>query len=730
MLAVLKEAAESDTSPHHVQIRNFLQARLAERHRSHAAAAKKAALPPRPDKSTAPKPGTLPLLVNVTPEPTPENPKPKIVYDTPNRPLRKGQLGGTGKRKIPHMDMMGDFPFMRFTKPQPRIIHRVLFNKYRKRELRMEMRQEFTQGTREDMVLEDDWEKSVADLIRKKQGLPRLEAYEWAKPDSKVKWKLLSREKQVKKENEWIDENDAGSGMGGDFRSYAWTLHEHGVEYLTEKLWRQREQNIAMADAMRKLIIEEKRLAAEERIEDRRNKYIAGKKKWQAKMKAKHGDEWYIVANQNRKRRKAEEEKNQQDIRKRNIMKRAKLLAWMKEKSRAKIRREHWAKVKVEKAERTRANKVRIQQQLRRKLKRDRMEKEGTLEWKPWKPSPTAARPVTSLSSPQPSREKPRQEREGPTLASSRAFKKSIPGKSKQESTTQPIVEDAPVHRKRTKEERTAAYQQRLKDDAQKKEQRIQEQEGRRRQAEQVVDERQSSGEQITDPELLRAKKRLEYAEIERQFEKGQLTNPEQAKHLAKEARIKKHADLLVQHQKEKARKPRWLTKAEIAQKHSALILQHAKEKAQRRLDIEINRTNRLEKERMAKSARMKTTTPKVPEASKTPNQKLPKEDKQAKHKALTKVQEEELMARGSVARLLEAKRAKPESPLVPMGRAPKINKSKDQKVMEASRLSPEDKKARDEARRKGWEEKMLKVHGENWRELMVKSRGKVATRT
>ncbi|KAI1260654.1 hypothetical protein F5Y18DRAFT_248461 [Xylariaceae sp. FL1019] len=712
MLAVLKDAAESDSSPQHAQIREFLQARLVERHRSHAAAAKRAALPPRPDKSTAPKPGTIPLLVNVTPEPTDENPKPKIVYDTPNRPLRKGQLGGTGKRKVPHMDTMGEFPFMRFTKPQPRIIHRVLFDKNKKRFKRMSMRQEFTEGTRDDMVLEDEWEKSVADLMRREQGLSALEAYDWSKPNSKVKWKLLSRGKQIEEENEWMNEHDAGPGTGQDDRSYAWTLYEHGVQYLSEKLWIEREKNIAIADAMRKLIIEEKRLAAEEHKEDKRNKYIAGKKLWQEKMKAKHGDEWYIVANQNRRRRKVEEEKNQKKIRRQNTMKRLKLLAWMKEKQRAKIRREYWAKVKAERV------KVWEARQIAKRLRKSGRMVEETLELKPQEPTPAAERPVADLSSAKQSREKllqeHRQKRHDTT--SDKSIAAGI-----QEKPSKPIIDEESVRRKLTKEERTAAYQQRLKNDAERKEQRLQEQEAQRRHAESTVLEHKNTGKPITDPSLLKAKRRLETAE---QFEKGQLANSEQAKQLAKEARIKKHADLLLQHQEAKAKKPRYLTKEEKAQRHAAMVLEHAKTKAQQRLENEKIRLEK-ERERLVQLMISKSHTAKRGRSAE-------RKERSKQVRVLKHVDMGERKPRADVMSVLEGKGAQLDGARVSreVARAPKMERVIEHRAREASRLSPEDKKVKDEERRKAWEEKMRMMHGEGWRELMVKSRGKVARGT
>ncbi|KAI1278292.1 hypothetical protein F5Y07DRAFT_71189 [Xylaria sp. FL0933] len=270
MLSVLQDAAASPSSQHHASIVAFLQSRLAERQRSLA----NRPPPPPPSynpKSDVPHPDTLPLLLKVSPPPSPSNPDPTPVYTTPHRPRPQSELGGTGRRKIPRLDLASDIPFLRFTKPQPALLSRVLRQKSEKRTGRM---QALTAMQAEDIPeaqLEDEWESQMAHL--------------------------MIAEKRVKRDNRssgdtihkgWQDEHDVGVGNRRDERSHAYTLERHGVRALADLLTRERVKEVAIADAMRQLIIQEKVLAAQEEAQ----RHAERRAKWEAKMLELHGEGW------------------------------------------------------------------------------------------------------------------------------------------------------------------------------------------------------------------------------------------------------------------------------------------------------------------------------------------------------------------------------------------------------------------------------------------------------
>ncbi|KAI1410658.1 hypothetical protein F5Y13DRAFT_70580 [Hypoxylon sp. FL1857] len=278
ILALLRSAASSpsSTSPNadHASIVAFLRARLAERNRTLTA---KEIHPPHsrnpPKPFSAPRPGTIPLLVNVTPAPTPENPNPKPVYATPSRPRPASELGGTGRRKIPHLDLASDMPMLRITKPQPALLSRVLTQKIRKRVGRMESILAFKEEDIPDAELEDEWEKAIGALLaREGQEKARLNGYSTGNGnvspeirEARAIW------------NEYKSQN-----------TFQQTIHLHGIVHLQNVLTNQREHEIARADAMRRLIEEETKLAEQENVQ----RAVEKRKRWEAKMLELHGEGW------------------------------------------------------------------------------------------------------------------------------------------------------------------------------------------------------------------------------------------------------------------------------------------------------------------------------------------------------------------------------------------------------------------------------------------------------
>ncbi|OTB09352.1 hypothetical protein M426DRAFT_18002 [Hypoxylon sp. CI-4A] len=268
ILALLRSAAAAATPPSspsanpsddYNSIITFLRARLAERSRTLAA---KEEHPPNsrtPRKpSTAPRPDAVPLLVNVTPAPTPANPNPKPVYATPSRPRPAAELGGSGRRKIPKLDMASDFPLLRLSKPQPGLLSRVLTQKIRRRVARAGSIHSFHEERLPNAELEDAWERSVRALLLEEKNAG-------------------TRDEAGRIRDEHRD--------GNTFRQTVWV---HGVVHTGKVLTEERAHQVARADAMRNLIAEETRLAEEEKAQ----RAVERRVRWEERMLEEHGAEW------------------------------------------------------------------------------------------------------------------------------------------------------------------------------------------------------------------------------------------------------------------------------------------------------------------------------------------------------------------------------------------------------------------------------------------------------
>ncbi|KAI5859298.1 hypothetical protein GGS23DRAFT_329115 [Durotheca rogersii] len=253
-----------ESNPNYASVIRLLRARLAERQRSHAAIAKNppySKTPPRPP-ATRP-PDYTPLLVNVTPEPTPENPRPRPVYATPSRPRPREELSGTGFRQVPRLDLAGDFPFLRLKKPQPASLSRVLTHNIRRRVARITTLQYMADELMPDAQLEDEWENRVAFLLSCQGNKPNhRDRYSPGYGDGGdttdsyfSSMTAESREAANIRADFWVD------------ATYSRTLHEHGILHLQNLLSEEREDQVARADAMRRLIEEERALAEQERAQ-------------------------------------------------------------------------------------------------------------------------------------------------------------------------------------------------------------------------------------------------------------------------------------------------------------------------------------------------------------------------------------------------------------------------------------------------------------------------------
>lgn len=253
-------ASTTSSSPEHAAIESFLRARLAERNATLAA---KEVHPPNSRNplppTSAPREGTRPLLVKISPPATPSNPFPVPEYATPHRPLPQSELGSTGstqgqeeeeeeddderrppgrwppRRQIPRLEMAGDFPFLRLTKPQPALLSRVLHQKNKKRVERIAAWTQFKEEDMLDAQEEDAWERTLA-----RNPQYSLEGCDHGRPDE----------------------------------TYEATVRQHGLQHLSDVLNQEREDSVARADAMRDLIRAETALRDQEeearRLERRR----------------------------------------------------------------------------------------------------------------------------------------------------------------------------------------------------------------------------------------------------------------------------------------------------------------------------------------------------------------------------------------------------------------------------------------------------------------------------
>ncbi|KAK8052629.1 hypothetical protein PG996_011930 [Apiospora saccharicola] len=249
MLALLTRVAKTpasstasslSSSPERAAIESFLRDRLAERNATLAA---KALHPPN---SRNPLPPPRPRA-KISPAPTRENPFPVPKYATPNRPLPQSELGSlaekTGRgsrRQIPRLDMAGEFPFLRLTKPQPLLLSRVLHQKNKKRVERIAAWTKFKEEDMIDAQEEDDWERTLHAFLSVEEACLH---------------------------------DGAGAGAG-DKATYEAAIREHGLQHLSDVLNQEREDSVARADAMRNLIKAEAALREQEeearRVERRR----------------------------------------------------------------------------------------------------------------------------------------------------------------------------------------------------------------------------------------------------------------------------------------------------------------------------------------------------------------------------------------------------------------------------------------------------------------------------
>ncbi len=114
--------------------------------------------------STAPNPDRIPLLTRTSPDGAPP------IYE-PTGPPRPLESFKSGVRKPPTLSATGGVAFLRFNKPQPRFLERVVRQKSLRRAGRIAKMMELGEEGMEDARAEDEWERLVAGLLaREHQG--------------------------------------------------------------------------------------------------------------------------------------------------------------------------------------------------------------------------------------------------------------------------------------------------------------------------------------------------------------------------------------------------------------------------------------------------------------------------------------------------------------------------------------------------------------------------------
>ncbi|KAL2135818.1 hypothetical protein VTI74DRAFT_6747 [Chaetomium olivicolor] len=220
-LTLLSRAADP-SSREHAEVLSFLRENTARviRIKEQAASEKASRV------STAPIEGRVTLLRKVSGEGEPPAYEPNV----PPRPLSSFR---SGVRKPPTLSATSGIPFLRFKKPQPRFLERVIRQKSQRRMKRLVKILELQEEGIEEAKQEDAWERLVAGMLAEQQG------------------------------QHW----DRGKKGGGGFEpTYKQTLEE-AVQYLSVVAEEERHDLVARGKAMWKIVLEEQEMALKEEKE-------------------------------------------------------------------------------------------------------------------------------------------------------------------------------------------------------------------------------------------------------------------------------------------------------------------------------------------------------------------------------------------------------------------------------------------------------------------------------
>jgi hypothetical protein len=304
MLTTLDRAADAST-PEHAEVLQFLQARAAEAERSRMAQALHPPYSRNPRISSEKDPRSVPLLIRTVPVPTPQDPNPAPTYEPAHRPRPFEAFPPGGKRRIPKLELAATHHvFLRLGKPQPRELSRVLTQKIRKAIQRQNIITQWYEETLDDAQEEDSWDLRVASLLDEEILLrPGSEQEVAAISD----WRRNPEERLSTQRQWWEMYREAADAVADSAAvmakpvapTYHGQIWNDGISYLGAQVARDRVDEIARADAMRRLIAEEKALAAEERIQNQGER----RARWEARMLEEHGPCWKAVVTEEKRLR-------------------------------------------------------------------------------------------------------------------------------------------------------------------------------------------------------------------------------------------------------------------------------------------------------------------------------------------------------------------------------------------------------------------------------------------
>ena len=271
-------------------------------------------LPPGSAPTSTPTPVQPPSTdkdgsVNLSAEQSHHNPDPFVYidptewhpteYTTTHRPRPLSELGGTGRRKVPHIEMGGDFPFLRIKKPQPEYLSRVLTQKIRNRGRRTDALHAM-EDSLEDAVAEDEWEKVVDAVLSGDEPWCRSIGEE-APADGTGEYDKNTPNTQ---------DLDVRLKSGRKIRvapsseTYGGSIWRYGFVHIQALLNNEKVDQVYRARAMRDIVIQEQKLVAEEKAARRSKR----RRRWEEKLRSEgREDEIQIADARVRERRAAAE---------------------------------------------------------------------------------------------------------------------------------------------------------------------------------------------------------------------------------------------------------------------------------------------------------------------------------------------------------------------------------------------------------------------------------------
>lgn len=269
--------AHDPSSPQHGEIVSFLRERQAK-------------FPPAPepkiDEPATTKNPPIPLLTKVS-----SLGAPFPIYEPTVRPVPLAELKGA-RRRVPHVELANQFPFLRVGKPQSHYLSNVLRRKNMKRQKRITFLMELDEEARPVAQLEDQWEDIIAkqadregvELVEVDDGGVAAAATQRVEAVNKKWWEEDGNEDDegLDLSMNWLDPNYSEFGVmkgaastqktrEGRAReppvsgSFEETLKLHGIHHLKTQLREEMKDAIARTKALVDLVREEQRLAEEEK---------------------------------------------------------------------------------------------------------------------------------------------------------------------------------------------------------------------------------------------------------------------------------------------------------------------------------------------------------------------------------------------------------------------------------------------------------------------------------